>query len=101
MATMNVSLPDAMKDWVDKRVQSGQYGNASEYVRALIRMDQDDAEKRRVLIEMLEESEEDFRQGRYIELKSRDEQTQFFNELLENASNEAAQNLQAGKTAIR
>ena len=82
MATMNVSLPDAMKDWVDERVQSGQYGNASEYVRALIRMDQDDAEKRRVLIEMLEESEEDFRQGRYIELNSREEQTQFFNELL-------------------
>ena len=59
------------------------------------------AEKRRALIEILEESEEDFRQGRYIELNSREEQTQFFNELLENARDEAAQNLPAGKTAIR
>lgn len=40
MATMNVSLPDAMKDWVEEKVGSGQYANASDYVRDLIRMDQ-------------------------------------------------------------
>lgn len=40
MATMNVSLPDAMKDWVEERVGSGQYANASDYVRDLIRTDQ-------------------------------------------------------------
>ncbi len=40
MATMNVSLPDAMKDWVEDRVGTGQYANASDYVRDLIRMDQ-------------------------------------------------------------
>lgn len=39
MATMNVSLPDAMKDWVDDQTQSGEYGNASDYVRDLIRRD--------------------------------------------------------------
>ena len=41
MATMNVSLPDAMKDWVEVQTRSGRYGNASDYVRDLIRRDQE------------------------------------------------------------
>ncbi len=40
MATMNVSLPDPMKAWVEAQVEGGQYGNASDYVRDLIRRDQ-------------------------------------------------------------
>ena len=45
MATMNVSLPDAMKDWVEQQAWSGRYSNASDYVRDLIRKDQDLASK--------------------------------------------------------
>ena len=41
MATMNVSLPDAMKAWVERQTETGRYGNASDYVRDLIRRDQD------------------------------------------------------------
>ena len=41
MATMNVSLPDPMKDWVESQARSGRYSNASDYVRDLIRRDQD------------------------------------------------------------
>ncbi|SIS91311.1 type II toxin-antitoxin system ParD family antitoxin [Phaeovulum vinaykumarii] len=41
MATMNVSLPDPMKAWVEARTQDGRYSNASDYVRDLIRRDQD------------------------------------------------------------
>jgi antitoxin ParD1/3/4 len=33
MATMNVSLPDPMKDWMEDQVKTGQYSNASDYVR--------------------------------------------------------------------
>jgi antitoxin ParD1/3/4 len=40
MATMNVSLPDAMKDWVESQARTGRYSNASDYVRDLIRRDQ-------------------------------------------------------------
>lgn len=40
MATMNVSLPDAMKDWVEAQTKTGRYSNASDYVRDLIRRDQ-------------------------------------------------------------
>lgn len=45
MATMNISLPDAMKQWVEQQTQSGRYSNASDYVRDLIRRDQDKAAK--------------------------------------------------------
>jgi len=49
MATMNVSLPEPMKNWVEAQVKSGQYGNASDYVRDLIRRDQQDREKIKAL----------------------------------------------------
>jgi antitoxin ParD1/3/4 len=45
MATMNVSLPDPMKEWVEAQARSGRYSNASDYVRDLIRRDQERAEK--------------------------------------------------------
>jgi antitoxin ParD1/3/4 len=40
MATMNVSLPDPMKDWVEAQTRTGRYSNASDYIRDLIRRDQ-------------------------------------------------------------
>ncbi len=39
MATMNISLPEAMKQWVEQQGHSGHYSNSSDYVRALIRRD--------------------------------------------------------------
>jgi len=41
MATMNVSLPETMKSWVESHARSGRYSNSSDYVRDLIRKDQD------------------------------------------------------------
>lgn len=55
MATMNVSLPDPMKDWVEERVKSGRFANASDYVRDLIRRDQ---ERREALVQALIEGEQ-------------------------------------------
>lgn len=45
MATMNVSLPDAMKEWVEAQAKTGRYANASDYVRDLIRRDQERNDK--------------------------------------------------------
>jgi len=53
MATMNISLPDPMKSWVEKQVRTGQYSNASDYVRDLIRQDQEYQDKRETLIKAL------------------------------------------------
>ncbi len=40
-ANMNVSLPPPMRSWVDAQIAAGRYGNLSEYVRDLIRRDQE------------------------------------------------------------
>jgi len=45
MATMNVSLPDEMKAWVEAQATSGRYANASDYIRDIIRRDQEKAAK--------------------------------------------------------
>ena len=45
MATMKVSLPDPLHDWVEAQVEAGLYANNSDYVRDLIRKDQVRAEK--------------------------------------------------------
>ena len=45
MATMNISLPDPMKAWVEAQAETGKYSNSSDYVRDLIRRDQARAEK--------------------------------------------------------
>lgn len=41
MAQMNVSVPDPMKDWCETQVREGRYSTTSDYVRDLIRRDQD------------------------------------------------------------
>jgi antitoxin ParD1/3/4 len=40
MASMNISLPEPLRDYVQERIDSGQYASASDYVRDLIRRDQ-------------------------------------------------------------
>lgn len=40
-ANINVSLPPPMRTWVDAQIEAGRYGNLSEYVRDLIRRDQE------------------------------------------------------------
>lgn len=45
MTTMNVSLPDQMKNWIESKIEAGHYHNVSEYVRDLIRKDQAEHEK--------------------------------------------------------
>jgi antitoxin ParD1/3/4 len=39
-ATMNISLPEVMKGFIDTQLKAGGYSSASEYVRELIRKDQ-------------------------------------------------------------
>lgn len=51
MATMNISLPERMKDFVSDQIESGVYANASDYVRALIRRDLENHELLRAEID--------------------------------------------------
>lgn len=67
MATMNVSLPEQMKEWVEAQVGTGRFGNSSDYVRDLIRQDQDYQDKREALVKALIEGEESGESSRSVQ----------------------------------
>lgn len=50
MSTMNISLPESLKAFVDEQVSRRGYGTSSEYVRELIRRDQDRLQVRDLLL---------------------------------------------------
>jgi antitoxin ParD1/3/4 len=68
MATMNLSVQDPMKDWVEAQAKTGRYSNASDYVRDLIRRDQSRTDK---IAEMQRFVDEGIRSG--LGSRSRDE----------------------------
>jgi antitoxin ParD1/3/4 len=51
---MNISLPDALKGFIDVQVQTGGYSTSSEYVRELVREDQKKKLEQRLALLMLE-----------------------------------------------
>ena len=55
MATMNISLPGPMREWVESRIDTGLYSNNSDYVRDLIRKDQLREEKLKVMQQAITE----------------------------------------------
>ena len=50
MSTMNISLPETLKSFVDEQVNSRGFGTSSEYVRELIRKDQERLQLRELLL---------------------------------------------------
>lgn len=82
MATMNLSLPDQMKAWVEEQSKDGRYATASDYVRDLIRRDRDCREAIAELQALVDEgiasgpagpftSEDILREGRALAAKRR------------------------------
>ncbi|MEO0843958.1 MAG: type II toxin-antitoxin system ParD family antitoxin [Cyanobacteria bacterium J06643_5] len=54
MSTMNISLPDPMRAFVEEQVKQKGYSTASEYIRHLIRTEQENVESKRVEALLLE-----------------------------------------------
>lgn len=50
MATMNVSVPDTLKSFVETQVETEGYGTSSEYIRELIRKDRQRAHLRSLIM---------------------------------------------------
>jgi antitoxin ParD1/3/4 len=48
MTTMNISLPDAMRTFIEQKIAQGGYSTASEYIRQLVREDQKRAAQERL-----------------------------------------------------
>jgi antitoxin ParD1/3/4 len=55
MATLNISMPDKMREFVESRVKMGEYQSASDYLRDLIRQDKEAID--RLLVEGIESGE--------------------------------------------
>jgi len=72
MTTRNVSLTDMLDGYVEDRVQSGAFQNASEVVRDALRLHKartdEDARKLERLNRLIQEGEDDIAAGRYVEL---------------------------------
>lgn len=82
MQTMNISLPDPLKDFVDCQIAEGRYSSVSEYIRELIRDDERRKAQERLealLLEGLESEEteltrqdfEDIRRDALARIRSR------------------------------
>ncbi len=55
MATLNISMPDQMRQFIETRVKMGEYQSASDYMRDLIRHDKEEMDQ--LLVEGLESGE--------------------------------------------
>ena len=55
MAQMNVSIPDALKGCAEARVAEGRYSSTSDYIRDLVRRDQENGAARRQLVTAIDE----------------------------------------------
>ena len=87
MVTMNISLPEKMKAWVEEQAETGKYSNSSDLVRDLIRREQIKAEKIAQLQKLLVEG---ITSGRGKMTKA---------ELLQSARDQANANMGAGMAA--
>ena len=54
MTTLNISLPDSMRAYIDQKVSEGGYSTASEYIRQLVREDQKEAAQERLELLLME-----------------------------------------------
>jgi len=54
MPTMNISLPESLKEFVEAQVQSGDYSSVSEFMRALVRREQKEREREQLELRILE-----------------------------------------------
>lgn len=54
MTTLNISLPESMRAFIDEQIAKGDYSTASEYIRDLIRQDQKQAAQMKLETMLLE-----------------------------------------------
>ncbi len=66
--SMNISLPDTLRQWVEERIAADGYGTASEYFRALVREDQ----KRKARAQLDQKLVEALESGESAEMTAKD-----------------------------
>lgn len=73
MQSMNISLPEPLKEFVDRQIATGRYSSASEYVRELIRADEkreaDEERLEALLLEGLQSAETELTPAYWSEIR--------------------------------
>ena len=72
MQTMNISLPDPLKEFVDHQIADGRYSSVSEYIRELIRSDEKRKAEERLtalLLEGLDSEESELSPGDFEDIR--------------------------------
>jgi antitoxin ParD1/3/4 len=72
MQTMNISLPDPLKEFVDHQIAEGRYSSVSEYIRELIRDDEKRKAEERLealLLERLENEESELTRRDFADIR--------------------------------
>jgi len=81
MIRKTISMPDKMGEWITARVKDGQYGNESEYIRDLVRNDQQRRDYENYLRQSLLEGEADIAAGRYTVMETKEEVKSLFRQV--------------------
>lgn len=63
MATMTISLPDPMKEWIEAQIRQGDYASTSDYVRDLVRRDRERRAQTELTLEDLRRIADEARAG--------------------------------------
>jgi antitoxin ParD1/3/4 len=67
MAQMNISIPEALKGWAEGRVAEGRYSSTSDYIRDLVRRDQEAAQAMQRLQSAIDEGFASPESGRSVD----------------------------------
>jgi putative addiction module CopG family antidote len=76
-STLNISLPESQRIFVEEKIKKEGYGTISEYVRELIRQEQRKEEQkelqREILRQEIQKGIDDIREGRFITISSQED----------------------------
>jgi len=89
MIRKTISMPDEMGRWIADQLANGRSGNESEYIRDLIRRDQENQRKLADLRTMLAVAEAEVEAGKFTELSSPEDIQRLFDEIDTEIADEA------------
>ena len=81
MIRKTISMPDEMGAWIAEQLSAGRYSNESEYVRDLIRRDQEELRKQAHVAKVLAVAEAQLAAGEYTVLETREDIRALFDDI--------------------
>ena len=94
-STLNISLPEAQRLFVEEKIKKEGYGTISEYVRELIRAEQRKEElkemQREILRQEIQKGVDDIREGRFVTLETPEDYEQLAEQIIKRGREKLAE----------